>query len=124
MKDKKEITCIGCPMGCNLLIEVDDKGDIIVTGNKCNKGRDYGITEYTNPRRVITTTVDVIGGDDGRLSVKSRGDIPKDKIFQCLKLLKDVKVLAPVKIGDIIYLDIKGTGIDIIATKNIDKAID
>ncbi len=56
------------------------------------------------------------------VSVKTRSDIPKGKISDCVKALKDIAVEAPVHIGDVIMSDVAGTGVDIVATKNVDKA--
>jgi len=119
--EMRELTCIGCPMGCSLLIELGDDGELIVTGNNCKIGKSYAIKEFTNPTRVITTTVVVNNGDISQVSVKSEKDIEKGKIFDCLKALKNIKIDAPVVIGDIIYENIEGTGVNIIATKNVLK---
>ena len=53
------------------------------------------------------------------VSVKTREDIPKGKIFDCVRALKDVTVKAPVHIGDVIVPDIAGTGVDMVATKQV-----
>ena len=74
----------------------------------------------TNPTRIVTTTVRVTGGEIGAVSVKTKEDIPKEKIFDCIKALKDLEVKAPVHIGDLILADVAGTGTDIIATKSVD----
>ena len=118
--ERKEFTCIGCPMGCALLVELDSNNKITVKGNTCKIGEDYGVKEFTNPTRVITTTVKVINGKYNQVSVKTEKDIPKNKIFDCLKDLKGLEVEAPVKIGDIIYENIENTGVNIIATKNVE----
>lgn len=118
---RRELTCIGCPMGCSLLIELGDDGELKITGNKCKIGKTYAIKEFTNPTRVITTTVVVNNGVISQVSVKSEKDIEKSKIFNCLKALKNVNIDAPVVIGDIIYENIEGTGVNIIATKNVAK---
>ena len=52
------------------------------------------------------------------VSVKTKEDIPKGKIFDVVKALKGVTVKAPVKIGDVIIPDVAGTGVDIVATKD------
>lgn len=117
--ERKEFTCIGCPMGCALLVELDSDNNITVTGYSCKIGQDYGVKEFTNPTRVITTSVKVLGGDYPQVSVKTEKDIPKDKIFECIKELKNVEVRAPIKIGDVIYKDIQGTGVNIIATREV-----
>lgn len=116
---KRELTCIGCPLGCNLLVEIHDNKEIIVTGNSCNIGKEYGVKECTNPTRIITTTVIVHDGEEATLSVKTERDIPKDKVFDCIDALKDVVVKAPINIGDIIVSNILNTGVNIIATKKI-----
>ena len=51
--------------------------------------------------------------------MKTESDIPKDKIFDCIKALKDVKLQAPVEIGQIVLPDVAGTGVNVLATKNI-----
>lgn len=117
--EKKELTCIGCPLGCALSVEIGENGEIKVTGNSCKIGENYAVKECTNPTRIVTTTVDVSGGIYPMVSVKTEKDIPKDKIFACVKALKGIKVKAPVNSGDIIYENIEGTGINVIATRNI-----
>ncbi len=119
--ERKELTCIGCPMGCSLLVELMDDGEIKVTGSSCKIGDTYGVKECLNPTRILTTTLDVVGGIYSKLSVKTERDIPKAMLFRCLKALKDIKVQAPVHIGDIIYENIENTGVNIVATRNIEK---
>lgn len=53
------------------------------------------------------------------VSVKTKEDIPKEKVLECVRELKDVVVSAPVKIGDVILDDAAGTGVSIVATKNV-----
>ncbi|MFL0247488.1 DUF1667 domain-containing protein [Candidatus Clostridium stratigraminis] len=119
--EKKELTCIGCPLGCSLLVELDNKGNIKVTGSSCKIGDTYAIKECTNPTRIVTTTVAVINGDYPTLSVKTEKDIPKNKVFECIRLLKNIVVTAPVAIGDLIYKNILDTGVNVVATRNIKK---
>lgn len=119
--DKRELTCIGCPIGCSLLIELGNDGELKVTGNNCKIGKSYAIKEFTNPTRVITTTVVVNNGEISQVSVKSEKDIEKGKIFNCLGALKNIIIDAPIYIGNVIYENIDGTGVNIIATKNVSK---
>jgi CxxC motif-containing protein len=121
MTKKKQITCIVCPIGCK--IKVDIKGDKveICSGNKCKKGVDYAIYEALDPRRVLTTSVLVEDGQWPLVSVKSSKPVPKNKIFDVLKEIRKVKTKAPVKIGKTIIKDVARTGIDIISTKSIKK---
>lgn len=117
----RKLTCISCPMGCPLTVEMGGNEVISVTGNTCKRGDIYARKEVTNPTRIVTSTVKVIGGAADMVSVKTREDIPKDKIFDCVKSLKGVEVKAPVHIGDVILPNAGGTGIDIVATKNVEE---
>ena len=116
------LTCIGCPLGCSLTAEMEGNEVTKVTGNNCGVGAKYAKKELTNPTRIVTSTVKVLGGDLGAVSVKTAGDIPKGKIFDCVKALKTVEVTAPVSIGQVVLRDVCGTGVDVIATKNIRTA--
>lgn len=115
----RELTCIGCPMGCPLTVEMNQGKVISVTGNTCKRGEVYARKEVTNPTRIVTSTVLVEGGNLAVVSVKTKEDIPKGKIFDCMKALKGVKVQAPVQIGDVIVKNVADTGVDIVATKNV-----
>ena len=120
--DKRTLTCIGCPLGCTVEVTTENGQILSVTGNTCKRGEDYARKEVTNPTRIVTSTVRVIGGKADMVSVKTKEDIPKGKIFDCVKSLKGVEVEAPVHIGDVIVPDAAGTGVDIVATKNVEKA--
>jgi CxxC motif-containing protein len=121
--DGREFTCIGCPIGCDLFVEMDENKNIIVVGYGCKIGENYGVKEFTNPIRIITTSVKVVEGEYNQVSVKSEKGIIKNKIFDCLKVLKNIEVKAPINIGDVIYEDIEGTKVNIVATKNVKKII-
>ena len=113
------LICIGCPLGCPLTVEMEGKEVKSVTGNTCPRGVAYAQKELTNPTRIVTSTVRVAGGKLAMVSVKTQSDIPKDKIFDCVKALKDVELTAPVKIGDVVVENVAGTGVNVIATKNV-----
>jgi len=113
------LICIGCPLGCPLTVEMEGNEVKSVSGNTCPRGDAYAKKELTNPTRIVTSTVRVAGGKLAMVSVKTESDIPKGKIFECVKALKDVEVIAPVKIGDVIVENVAGTGVNIIATKNV-----
>lgn len=114
MKEIKHITCIRCPMGCALTVELTDGVVTKVEGNQCNRGVEYAKTECVNPVRTLTTTVKVAYG--GPLPVRSREPMPKDRILEAMAVLKNVMIVAPVRAGDVIVADICGTGVDIIAS--------
>lgn len=113
----KELICIVCPKGCHL--KVDDENGYTVTGNGCPRGAEYGKKELTAPTRVITSTVRVTGGLYKRCPVKTDRPIPKELIFDAMKLLNDVDLTAPVKVGQVIIENILGTGANFIAARNM-----
>lgn len=117
---EKEIICLGCPLSCTLSVNEE----YVVTGNKCPKGKKYAIMEIKNPSRVLTTTIQVNNALVKRLPVKTSEPIPKDKILLCKKALDKIEVKAPISLGDIILENIIGTKVDVVATRNIDKASD
>jgi len=115
----RELICINCPLGCHLTVDDSDKNNIIVTGNTCPRGAKYGKDEVLNPKRMVTSSVEVIGGNESVVSCKTKEAIPKELIFKCLDVLKNTKVKAPVNIGDILVKNILDTNVDIVATRNI-----
>lgn len=115
---KKNITCIVCPVGCNLEISYKDGKVIEVSGYTCKKGMDYGWAEGTNPKRVLTTTVRIKGGRLPVLPVKSEKPLPKDLLFECMKVINAVRLEAPVALGDVVVENILGTGVNIVAVKS------
>ena len=119
--EKRELICIGCPLGCPLTVTMEGE-QITVTGNTCKRGEIYAKKEVTNPTRVVTSSVHVKNGEIAMVSVKTKNDIPKDKIFAFMKEISAVSVPAPVHIGDIVIENCAGTGVPVIATKNVEKA--
>ena len=101
---------------------MEDGAVTSVTGNTCPRGDAYARKEVTAPTRIVTTTVRVTGGTLAMVSCKTRSDIPKGKIFDVVRALKDVEVPAPITIGQVLAENVAGTGVDIIATKNIAHA--
>jgi CxxC motif-containing protein len=117
--EKRELTCIQCPMGCAITVGLD-RGEVVnISGYTCNRGKIYAGKEVTNPTRTVTSSVHVTGsGAETMVSVKTRTDIPKEKVFDCVRALKGVTIAAPVHIGDVVLANVAGTGVDVIATKN------
>ena len=113
---KRNLTCIVCPIGCNLEVIIEDGKVINVTGNTCPRGKVYANDECTNPKRVVTTTIMC---DNGKvLPVKTSTSIPKDKVFECMNIINSTICKLPVKVGDIIIKDVFGA--NIVATKNME----
>ncbi len=115
----EDITCISCPLGCR--IHVEKKGDrISVVGHMCKNGEEYAIQEVNNPRRVLTTTVKADNSKENLLPVRSRREIPKDLIKRGVIELSKIRVKAPIKCGDLVYKNILETGVDIIASRDME----
>ena len=76
----RELTCIGCPMGCQLRATLEDGVVTAVTGNTCPRGDAYARKECVHPERTVT---------------------------------------APVQAGQVVLADVCGTGVAVVATKNI-----
>jgi len=117
--EKKHLTCISCPMGCSLEIELEEGKITKVSGGLCKRGELYAHNEIFNPRRIVTSTLPVLHGDAETVSIKTAAPIPKDKVMECMLQLKGLKIEAPITIGDVIVEDICNTGINIVATKSV-----
>lgn len=115
---EKEFVCIRCPLGCNITVELEDNRIESITGNTCPRGAEYVTKELTDPRRIVTSLVRLEGGELPVVSVKTAGDIPKDKIMECIRTLKAVTLKAPVRVGDVVVKNVCGSGVDVIATRN------
>ncbi len=106
---KKTLTCIACPLGCTLSIELDEKEVISVEGNTCKRGKEYAITECTSPVRTVTTTMKCENGD--LVSVKTSKPIPKDKIFEAMKIINATVAHLPISVGDVIIDELFGSSV-------------
>lgn len=81
MMEERNLTCISCPMGCPLTVVMEAGKVTSVTGNTCKRGDIYARKEVTNPTRIVTSTVRVKGGCADMVSVKTKEDVPKEKIL-------------------------------------------
>ncbi|MDA0700135.1 MAG: DUF1667 domain-containing protein [bacterium] len=113
--------CIGCPLGCRL--EVEARGDEIVEvrGQSCKKGDAFARQEHVDPRRTVTTTVAVRGGLYPRLPVKTKGEVPKGAVVDVCRLLHGLVLEAPVALGQVVVADVLGTGIDVVAGRDLPR---
>ena len=102
--EKRNLTCIGCPMGCQITVEFEGEEVFSVKGNTCAIGDKYARQEVTHPERTVTSTVVVVG------------------VFQCMEEINKVRAQAPLAIGDVVVKDVCGTGVDVVVTKNCEIA--
>lgn len=122
MAVEKETTCIVCPIGCKILVKIEDGKCISIKGNECKRGEEYAINEVLNPKRMLTTSVLVKDGVWPLVSIKTSEPVPKEKLFHVLQEVKKTVVRAPVTSGQIILKNAANTGINIVATKTVPKA--
>ncbi len=119
--EKMNIICTSCPVGCRLTVFEDEGGNFQVEGNVCKRGQKYAINEFSDPKRVVTSSVDVLGGEYVMVSVKTDKPIKKDLVRDTLKVIKGTKVQAPINVGDAVSENILGTDVSIVATRKIQK---
>lgn len=112
----KELICTVCPRGCHLKV---DENTLIVSGNSCPKGVEYGKNEVVNPLRTLTSTVAIEGGIHRRLPVRTDKAIPKEKLFDCMAVVHTCKIKSPVKAGQLLIENIANTGSNLIATRDM-----
>ena len=111
---EKKLTCIVCPLGCQLTVQLNGREVVKVEGNTCPRGAEYARNECTNPQRTVTSTVRCENG--GLVSVKTDRPIPKEKMSECMQLINKAVAKLPVSIGDVILSDVFGS--NIVATQN------
>ncbi len=120
MSDKKDLTCIACPVGCPLQLEHQGDKIVEVTGNNCKRGDKYARQEFTDPRRALSTTVYISGARYKRLPVKVTHEIPKEQVMEAAKEIHKSRVKAPIKLGDVILENLLGhEGINVVATRSM-----
>ncbi|MCL2587840.1 MAG: DUF1667 domain-containing protein [Oscillospiraceae bacterium] len=115
----REYTCIICPIGCDIVAEIEGLEVLALDGARCPRGKEFVHTELTDPRRNIASSVLVDGGDLPLVSVRLTGVIPKARIFDVMAEIKKLRVTAPVTLGDILIPNVLGLGCDVIATKHV-----
>lgn len=114
--EQRKMTCIVCPLGCEMTVDVQDGKIEHITGHSCKRGITYATDEVVDPRRTLTTTMRVLGGEFPVVSVKTDKPVPKGSLFACMKQINATVADAPVKIGDVLIENILGTGANIVAT--------
>lgn len=117
-----KMICITCPVGCALEVTHEGTTVIDVTGNACKKGIAYAEGELTDPRRMVATTVKVRGGLHPLVPVYTAAPVPKPKIFDLLAALRKVELAAPVHLGEVVLADALGTGVDVVASRDMPAA--
>ncbi len=115
---QKNLTCIQCPKGCPLSIEIENGKVLKVSGNECAKGETYARQEIENPLRTLTSAVLAKGLELKMVPVKTNHPIPKSKLLEVMEVIKKHKLKKSVKVGGIIIKNIGGLKVDLIATRS------
>ncbi|PIP68197.1 MAG: hypothetical protein CO035_00055 [Candidatus Omnitrophica bacterium CG_4_9_14_0_2_um_filter_42_8] len=113
----KKMTCIECPKGCRLMVDVRDGKVLKVTGNECPKAELYAISEIEDPARILTSSVLGQGLILKMIPVRTDKPISKARIFDAMKEVKKIRVTVPLKFGDIIVKNFLSLGVNLIATR-------
>ena len=114
-----EVTCIRCPLGCAITVDVAPDGAAVYReGASCARGREYAVAEVTAPVRSVATTINVPGCGEP-LSVKTADPIPKPLIADAVRAMKAAHVELPVRMGDMVLPDVCGTGVPVVVTKSL-----
>lgn len=115
----KNYTCIVCPNGCDITVEVKDKIIKSIKGATCIRGEKYVEQELTDPHRTISTSILLVGGELPLVSVRLSKSIPKEKIFNVMEVIKKTHLTAPVCEGQIVIENVLELGSDVIVTKDV-----
>lgn len=113
----KKLTCIECPKGCTLSIDIENCRVVKVSGNECPKGEKYAVSEVENPIRVLTSAVLAEGLPIKMVPVRTNKPIPKAKILGAMVEIKKIRLKSPVAIGEPIAKNFMGLGVDLIVTR-------
>ena len=120
MSETRSFTCIGCPIGCPLILTHEGQQIVEIEGASCNRGAKYARQEFTDPRRGMSTTVAIEGARWQRLPVKVSHPIPKDRVLEAARAIHALRVKAPVKRGQVLLSNLLGEqGVQVIATRSL-----
>lgn len=114
----KKITCICCPKGCQITLDTENP-EATMKGHGCQQGFDYALGELLHPMRTISSTAEIKGAIHPRIPVKTNGNIPKEMIFEVMAEINKISVESPVKCGEVLIENVLGTGVDIIACRDM-----
>lgn len=117
---EKQIICTVCPRGCHMTVVGEGENIQSVENYSCPRGLEYAKTEFVAPVRILTTLVKIEGKENELLPVRSSKPVLMAKIPQVMQAVKKAIVKLPVKRYDIIIENVCDTGVNIVATKDVD----
>jgi len=113
------LTCVLCPVGCELEVWRDEAGELRIQGYQCDKGVPFAVEEVLRPKRNLATSVPVKGTEAKMVSVRLSGPVPREMVFPILAEISRLRPEAPVRRGEVLMADVLGTGVDVIATRTV-----
>ncbi|HDT14046.1 MAG TPA: DUF1667 domain-containing protein [Candidatus Aminicenantes bacterium] len=139
------LTCVLCPVGCELEVrrtsadEADAAGSgtgktrktgpgeprgsgtagLEVRGNQCEKGVPFAVEEVLRPKRNLATSVPVKGTAAIMVSVRLSATVPREMIFPILAEIAKLRPETPVRRGQVLIANVLGTGVDVVATRTL-----
>ena len=116
---ERELICVTCPIGCRLKVTSTADDPMHVTGQICERGVTYAHNEITNPVRMVCTTAKIKGGIHSVIPVKTDKAIPDRYKLDVVKAVNGVVLTSPVKRGDVVLSDLFGTGVNIVAERDM-----
>ena len=122
----REFTCVVCPNGCTIVVDVDNDETPVVTrvqGNVCRRGEAWARQEVENPMRTIASSVPVNNGDFPLVSVRTNRPVPLARIREVMEEIRRVSPSAPVGIGDVIVSSPAGCDTEVVATRRVRKIV-
>ncbi len=117
--ENRKITCIECPIGCALSVDIENCRVIKVSGDKCPKGEPYAVSEVENPLRTLTSAVLSRNLPLKMIPVRTDKPIPKSRILEAMAEIKKIRVDKPLRVGDIVAINFLGLGANLIATRDV-----
>jgi len=114
------IICVGCPLGCEIKLTLNDKNEVAeVDGNKCKEGKQYALEEFKNPVRTLTATVLTQDSSQPLLPVRTTKPILKTLLTQSMTVIAGARAKPPIKMGDVIVPNLLNTGVDLVASSDL-----
>jgi CxxC motif-containing protein len=121
MTATEKMICITCPMGCNLTVTHEGMTVLRTEGNTCKQGLSFAEAELTDPRRMVATTVRVKGAIHPLAPVYTEKPFPKPRIFDLLREVRQMEIVAPVAMNQVVLENALGEGINIIASRDMPR---
>jgi CxxC motif-containing protein len=112
--EEREIICVVCPSSCHMTVKGENNTVCEIAGFSCNRGKEYGINEFTAPVRTLSTTMKAVDYVSPIIAVRSNRPLPKEKQFECMEIIRNTVARPPFTMGKVVIKNILNTGADII----------